>query len=138
MRPITQNILTIVGSALAIALISNALTAVPANPIVYAARPPLMQVDAKDVARELLTSKQFRCFSQLMGKESAWNPKAKNPTSTAAGVGQLLDATYKNLGMKHSEAEVPQVVAALAYIGRKYGSGGPCAAWAHFQKSNWY
>jgi len=138
MRPITQNILTIVGSALAIALISNALTAVPANPIVYAQRPPLIQVDAKAVARELLTSKQFRCFSQLMGKESAWNPKAKNPVSTAQGVGQLLDGTYKNLGMKHSEAAVPQVVAALAYIGRKYGSGGPCAAWAHFKKKNWY
>jgi SLT domain-containing protein len=97
-----------------------------------------MQVDAKAVARELLTDKQFRCFTRLMGKESAWNPKAKNPKSTAKGVGQLLDGTYKNLGMKHSKAEVPQVVAALAYIGRKYGSGGPCAAWAHWQKKKWY
>lgn len=138
MRPLTQHLLTIAASSLAIATLSNALTAQPANPIVYTQRPPLMQVDAKAVARELLTDKQFRCFTRLMGKESGWNPKAKNPTSTAIGVGQLLDDTYKNLGMKHSKAEVPQVVAALAYIGRKYGSGGPCAAWTHWQKKKWY
>jgi len=138
MRPATQKILQIVGTALAIATISNALTATPATPIVYTERPPLMQVSAKAVAQELLTKEQYRCFSQLMGKESAWNHKAKNPTSSATGVGQLLDSTYKNLGMKHSKAAVPQTVAALAYIGRKYGSGGPCAAWKHWQKKNWY
>jgi membrane-bound lytic murein transglycosylase MltF len=97
-----------------------------------------MKADAKDVARELLTEHQFKCFTQLMGKESHWNPKAKNPTSTAAGVGQLLKSTYRNLGMKHSNEAVPQTVAALAYIGRKYGSGGPCKAWQHFQRKNWY
>lgn len=138
MRPITQKFIQIVGTSLAIAAISNALQATPASPIVYAKRPPLMQVDAKAVARELLTDKQFRCFTRLIGKESAWNPKAKNPSSTAIGIGQLLDDTYRNLGMKHSPAEVPQLVATLAYIGRKYGSGGPCAAWAHWQKKKWY
>jgi SLT domain-containing protein len=97
-----------------------------------------MQVDAKAVARELLTDKQFRCFTRLIGKESAWNSKAKNPSSSAIGIGQLLESTYQNLGMKHSKAEVPQMVAALAYIGRKYGSAGPCGAWRHWQKKNWY
>ena len=138
MRPTTQRFIQIVGTSLAIAAISNSLTATPASPIVYAKRPPLMQVDAKAVARELLTDKQFKCFTRLIGKESAWNPKAKNPSSSAIGIGQLLDATYRNLGMKHSTAEVPQLVATLAYIGRKYGSGGPCAAWAHWQKKKWY
>ncbi len=138
MRPITQRFIQIVGTSLAVAMISNSLTATPASPIVYAKRPPLMQVDAKAVARELLTDKQFKCLTQLIGKESAWNPKAENPISTASGIGQLLDGTYKNLGMKHSNAEVPQLVATLAYIGRKYGSGGPCAAWAHFKKHRWY
>ncbi len=138
MRPITQRVMTFVGVSLAIATASNLLSAIPANPIVYAERPPLMQVNAKAVARELLDEKSFRCFTQLIGKESAWNAKAKNPTSTASGVGQLLDGTYKNLGMKHSQAAVPQMVATLAYIGRRYGSGGPCAAWAHFKKHRWY
>lgn len=138
MRPTTQRFLQIVGSSLAIAAISNALSATPANPIVYAERPPLMQVDAKAVARELLTDKQYKCLVRLISKESAWNPAAKNPTSTAIGLGQLLDGTYKNIGMKHSKAEVPQLVATLAYIGRKYGSAGPCGAWRHWQKHNWY
>ena len=138
MRPTTQKFIQIVGTSLAIATISNALSATPASPIVYAQRPPLMQVDAKAVAQELLTDKQFKCLTQLIGKESHWNPKAKNPSSSAVGIGQLLDATYRNLGMKHSTAEVPQLVATLAYIGRKYGSGGPCAAWAHWQKKKWY
>ena len=105
--------------------------------VIYKDRPPLMQVDAKEVARELLTAKDFKCFTKLMGKESAWKDK-KNPTSTASGIGQLLDGTYKNLGMKRSKSTVAQTVAALAYIGRKYGSGGPCAAWKHFQRKNFY
>ena len=111
----------------------------PAIPqlVIYKDRPALMQVNAKEVARELLTTKQFKCFSSLMGKESAWQDK-KNPTSTASGVGQLLDGTYRNLGMKRSKSTVAQTVAALAYIGRKYGSSGPCGAWEHFKRKNYY
>ena len=125
--------------SLATSLTVQSIMAPPAIPemIVYKERPPLMQVDAKAVARELLTAKDFKCFSRLMGKESAWKDK-KNPNSTAAGIGQLLDGTYKNLGMKRSKSTVAQTVAALAYIGRKYGAGGPCAAWQHFQRNNFY
>ena len=111
--------------------------AIPAT-VIYKERPLLQQVKPKQIARELLTKKDFRCLTKLLGKESAWNPKAKNPTSSAKGIGQLLDSTYRNLGMKHSNAGVPQLVATLAYIGRKYGSGGVCAAWNHFQRKNWY
>jgi hypothetical protein len=120
-------------------LIVQTITATPAIPevVIYKDRPPLMQVNPKEVARELLTAQQFKCFSSLMGKESAWMDK-KNPTSTASGVGQLLDGTYKNLGLKRSKSTVAQTVAALAYIGRKYGSSGPCGAWEHFKRNNFY
>lgn len=125
--------------SLVTSLMVQSITAAPAIPemVVYKERPPLMQVNAKQVARELLTVKDFKCFTQLMGKESAWKDK-KNPTSSAEGVGQLLDSTYKNLGMKRSNSTVAQTVAALAYIGRKYGSGGPCAAWAFWKKHSYY
>ena len=115
------------------------ILATPAVPqlVIYKDRPALMQVSAKEVARELLTTKQFKCFSALMGKESAWQDK-DNPTSTASGVGQLLDGTYRNLGMKRSKSTVAQTIAALAYIGRKYGSKGPCGAWEHFKRKNYY
>lgn len=120
-------------------LLTQAINPSPANPalVIYKDRPPLMEVNHKELARELLTEKDFKCFSYLMGKESGWKDK-KNPTSSAAGVGQLLDSTYKNLGMKRSKSELAQTVAALAYIGRKYGNGGPCAAALHFRKHNWY
>jgi hypothetical protein len=120
-------------------LIVQTITATPAIPevVIYKDRPPLMQVNPKEVARELLTAKQFKCFSSLMGKESAWMDK-KNPTSTASGVGQLLDGTYRNLGMKRSKSTVAQTIASLAYIGRRYGSSGPCGAWEHFKRNNFY
>ena len=117
----------------------QAIMAQPAIPevVIYKDRPHLMQVNPKEVARELLTAKQFRCFNSLMSKESAWSDK-KNPTSTASGVGQLLDGTYRNLGMKRSKSTVAQTIAALAYIGRRYGSSGPCGAWEHFKRNNFY
>lgn len=100
--------------------------AVPAS-IVYKERPILEQVDAKKMAKALLTKKEYSCLAKLLGKESAWKPSAKNPTSSAKGIGQLLDATYRNLGMKHTEASVPQLVATLAYIHRRHVT--PCKAW---------
>jgi len=120
-------------------LLVQAVNPTPAIPqsVIYKELPILMQVNHKELARELLTKKDFKCFTALMGKESAWKDK-KNPTSSASGVGQLLDSTYRNLGLKRSSSEVAQTVAALAYIGRKYGSGGPCAAWQHFKIKKWY
>lgn len=109
--------------------------AIPAS-IIYKERPILQQVDAKELAQKLLTSKEYSCLAKLLGKESAWKPTAKNPTSSAKGIGQLLDVTYRNLGMKHSEASVPQLVATLAYIHRRYVT--PCNAWNHFKKKNYY
>lgn len=137
MRPATKFLVRYAVVAVSLAIVLDAIQARPAAPLVTVQQ-SLMKADAKDVARALLTEHQFKCFTQLMGKESAWNPQAQNPTSTAAGVGQLLKSTYRNLGMKHSKEAVPQTVAALAYIGRKYGAGGPCKAWQHFQRKNWY
>lgn len=137
MRPENRFLVRFAVVAVSLSIVLDASRPQLANPV-PAIKQDLMQADAKVVARELLTEQQFRCFTQLMGKESAWNPKAKNPESSAVGVGQLLDSTYRNLGMKHSTEAVPQVVAALAYIGRKYGSAGPCGAWRHWKIKKWY
>jgi len=121
---------------LIIILIVQLLTPQPATPIVFEPRPPMMQVNAKAVAKELLTKEQFSCFTKLIGKESAWNPKAQNPISTASGIGQMLDSTYKGLGMKKSDAGVVQLMATLAYVSRRHIN--PCNAWKHFQNKGWY
>jgi hypothetical protein len=111
--------------------------------VVYKDAPALLAVNPQQLAKELLEPKQYKCFNNLIQKESRWND-SKNKKSSAQGVGQLLDSTYRNLGMRHPDSKAAQTVAALAYIGRKYGSGGPCAAWAFWQKqqrltgTGWY
>ena len=107
-----------------------------AIPVEYKERPPLMQVSAKEVAKELLNKEQYKCLTKLIGKESAWRETAKNPISTASGIGQLLDSTYSSLGMKKSNAGVSQLVATLSYISRRHSH--PCGAWKHFQEKGWY
>jgi len=72
--------------------------------VIYKDRPPLLSVNAKEVAKDLLNKEQFLCLTKLIGKESAWNSKAENPKSTARGVGQLLDNTASSLGMKKSDS----------------------------------
>ena len=110
------------------------LTPAPAAiPVKLEPRTPMQNIDPKELAKELLQPQQYKCLAPLIGKESAWR-SVNNPTSSAKGVGQLLASTYKNLGMRHPESEASQIIAALAYIGRKYGSGGPCAAWKHWQE----
>ena len=111
-------------------------TANPEPAIVYEPRPLLDQVSAKEVARELLDPKQFVCLTRLIGKESAWKPEAQNPTSTASGIGQMLDSTVSSLGMKKSDSAVAQLVATLSYISRRHVT--PCGAWKHFQNKGWY
>lgn len=108
----------------------------PEPAIVYEPRPLLDQVSAKEIAKELLDHRQFICLTRLIGKESAWKPEAQNPTSTASGIGQMLDSTVSSLGMKKSDSAVAQLVATLSYISRRHSH--PCGAWNHFQKNRWY
>jgi hypothetical protein len=99
----------------------------------------MKSVKAKHIAKELLTPESYRCLMKILHKETTGiNPNAKNPDSSARGIGQLLSGTYKNLGMKHSTDEKAQLIATLAYIGRKYGSGGPCAAWDFHKTHNYF
>jgi hypothetical protein len=87
---------------------------------------------------ELLTPHSASCFKKILTAESHSNPKALNKSSGAYGVGQLLASTYENIGLKKSDNSLAQVVAALAYISRHYGSGGTCAAWHSEQTTHSY
>jgi hypothetical protein len=77
---------------------------------------------------ELLTPRSAKCFKAILMAESNMRPNALNKSSGAMGVGQLLGETYQNIGLKHSNDGLAQVVASLAYISRHYGSSGTCAA----------
>ena len=87
---------------------------------------------------ELLTPKSAACLKKVLTKESHFNAFAKNPFSSASGVGQLLASTYRNLGFRKSNDAIAQSIATLAYISERYGSAGPCGAWRHELKYGWY
>jgi len=68
------------------------------------------------------------CLNQLWGKESAWNPLADNPHSTAFGIAQMLNEDSKD--------PVEQISNGLRYIEHRYKT--PCNAWSHWKRNNYY
>jgi len=75
------------------------------------------------------SGKQMTCLSRLWGKESAWNPKAKNKHSSAFGIPQILK-------LEHSLSPAQQIDRGLSYIYYRYDT--PCNAWKHWQRKKWY
>lgn len=73
--------------------------------------------------------RQWSALAKLWGKESAWNYKAKNPTSSAYGIAQVLN-TPRNSTIEY------QVNNGLKYIVHRYGT--PERAWAFWQRNGWY
>lgn len=96
------------------------------------------QQKVEQFVHELMVKRQANCLLWIFNKESHINPKAKNRHSSAKGVGQLLESTYRNIGLKHSADPLAQVVASIAYISRRYGSGGACSAKSFWQKNSYY
>ena len=77
---------------------------------------------------KLLDDKQYRCLVILWRSESQWNPKAKNPKSSAYGIPQLLKMTETN--------PYKQIDLGLKYIVKRYGN--PCIALDHHKKVGHY
>lgn len=69
-------------------------------------------------------------------KESGWNNNAQNPTSTAYGIGQFLDSTWKGVGGSKTNDPRLQVQYMAQYIKNRYGS--PSKALAFHLAHNWY
>ena len=81
---------------------------------------------------------QYPCLYELWTKESNWRPKAKNKESTAMGIPQLLNSTWKNIGLKPTWDGYKQVSAGLKYLDHRYGKKGVCRAYAHHLAKGWY
>ncbi len=77
---------------------------------------------------KLLDDKSYRCLVILWRIESQWNPKAKNPKSSAYGIPQLLKMTERN--------PYKQIDLGLKYIAKRYGN--PCKALDHHKKVGHY
>ena len=77
---------------------------------------------------KLLDDKQYRCLVILWRSESQWNPKAKNPKSSAYGIPQLLKRKETN--------PYKQIDLGLKYIAKRYVN--PCKALDHHRKVGHY
>ena len=81
---------------------------------------------------------QWPDMVNLINGESSWNPKAKNPSSTAYGLGQFLDSTWATVGGAKTSNAAEQARLMMAYISGRYGD--PAKAWAFWQAQSphWY
>jgi phage-related protein len=82
------------------------------------------------------TGNQWDALVQLVQKESSWSATADNPTSTAYGLFQFLDATWGTVGATKSSDPEAQARAGLAYIAQRYGD--PVSALAHHNRVGSY
>lgn len=119
-----------------LAILIIALAPIPAvhAPIFKIQNAEAESFDYKDYARWTAqiqygwSKDQYICLVRLWGKESAWNPEADNPHSTAFGIAQMLKEDSTN--------GFVQISNGLRYIEHRYTT--PCDAWQFWQRNNWY
>lgn len=78
---------------------------------------------------------QVDAMMQIVTKESGFNNVAQNKHSTAYGMFQFLDSTWRNYGIKTSDP-IQQTEAGVAYIKARYGT--PQNALRFHNKMGWY
>ncbi|GAA4298961.1 transglycosylase SLT domain-containing protein [Streptomyces venetus] len=89
------------------------------------------------MARQIVPSGQFQCFSNIVDHESDWNYKAVNPSSGAYGMFQALPGSkMSSVGADWQTNPATQIKWGLNYMNDRYGS--PCDAWSFWQANNWY
>lgn len=78
-------------------------------------------------------------MTELVRRESSFNPRAKNPKSTAYGYGQFLNSTRSNYEKKTGlsyDDPVNQLIMMMQYVSDRYGT--PQAALNFWDKNKWY
>ncbi|MCX4988733.1 MULTISPECIES: transglycosylase SLT domain-containing protein [unclassified Streptomyces] len=89
------------------------------------------------MARQMVPSGQFQCFSNIVNHESSWNYKAVNASSGAYGLFQALPGSkMSSVGSDWQTNPATQIKWGLNYMDSRYGS--PCDAWSFWQANHWY
>jgi hypothetical protein len=97
---------------------------------------------SKAIARGGIPKSEAKYMTELVGRESSWNPHVKNPTSTAHGYGQFLNSTeraykkkYPNLSYKDP---VDQLVLMYHYVKDTYGTAKKALQKWESRSPHWY
>ncbi|GHE04378.1 transglycosylase SLT domain-containing protein [Streptomyces alanosinicus] len=89
------------------------------------------------IARQIVPSGQFQCFSNIVDHESTWNYQAVNASSGAYGLVQALPAgKMASAGADWRTNPATQIKWGLNYMNQRYGS--PCDAWSYWQANGNY
>ncbi|UQA93346.1 aggregation-promoting factor C-terminal-like domain-containing protein [Streptomyces halobius] len=93
--------------------------------------------EVQSMARQMVASEQFQCFSNIVDHESSWNYRATNASSGAYGLVQALPGSkMASAGSDWQTNPATQIKWGLNYMNDRYGS--PCGAWSFWQANNWY
>jgi len=79
---------------------------------------------------------QWVYFDDLIERESNWNSEAKNPKSSAYGIGQFLSSTWKTVGCEKTPDIRKQIDCTIAYVELRYES--PRGAIEHWNRKHYY
>ncbi|MCX8559769.1 hypothetical protein OS122_02500 [Mycolicibacterium mucogenicum] len=91
--------------------------------------PASNKVLAQQIFGQYFPVSEWGAFDTLEMHEAGYNNTAKNPSSTAYGMGQFLDSTWAAYGPRTSDPAT-QIRYMLQYIKNRYGT--PSAAWAQY------
>ncbi|MFJ6622769.1 transglycosylase SLT domain-containing protein [Kitasatospora sp. NPDC091335] len=91
----------------------------------------------QQIAAQIVPAGQLQCFSNIVFRESSWNPLAVNASSGAYGLVQALPGSkMASAGADWRTNPATQIKWGLDYMNTRYGS--PCAAWSFWQNHHWY
>ncbi|MFC8259372.1 transglycosylase SLT domain-containing protein [Streptomyces sp. NPDC057291] len=103
----------------------------------FAAQSSYTVAEVQAMARQMIPSDQFQCFSNIVNHESSWNYRATNASSGAYGLVQALPGSkMASAGADWQTNPATQIKWGLNYMDSRYGS--PCGAWSFWQANNWY
>ena len=131
---LASSLLLVIGAALCLmifSLYSKTIDSVSA----YQYKPVTMISYKEYAALKIESNKQFKCLSQLYGKESAWNPNARN--GSHYGIPQGKSEYLSTLNGYH------QIDWGLDYLFHRYGVDtngytNACKALQHFKTEGWH
>lgn len=104
-------------------------SSVAKHPIRHAEHTP------EEYAQLMVSEAEYEALFELIMLESSWRPDAKNPKSSAYGLGQLLDQTWDLVGIEKSDNFKVQLIATHKYVMDRYGSWQKAL---EFRKANGY
>ncbi|MDK1474278.1 transglycosylase SLT domain-containing protein [Streptomyces sp. 549] len=80
---------------------------------------------------------EFRCFANIVERESGWDHTAQNPSSGAYGLVQALPGDkMASAGSDWRTNPATQIEWGMEYMKDRYGSA--CGAWSFWQQNHWY